>query len=456
MSIPLIYQEETDYVPRTEQIWIKHNDIVSEYCHISKNLYNEANYIIRQEFIRSYKSSGTGNYLNYPIIDYLIKSKSDNYQSLPSQTAQQILKILDRNWKSFFEAIKDWKINPEKYLGRPKLPGYLKKDGEFVLYFTDQQVRTIECKNGNRNIKFPKMLNVLNYKIPIKTRIKSVIKELRIIPKGKRVGYLVDLVYRKEVKKIKNLNKENVIGIDFGLRNIVTIGNNIGLKPIIVKGGVLKSINQYYNKRRAEIQSIYDRQLVMCLLKDKKDIGRKTGPAIQILTWNRHKKIKDAMHKYSRFIIDYCVRHNIGTIVIGYNPEWKQKINLGKKTNQNFVQIPFYQMIKMINYKAEEIGIDIKEQEESHTSKCSFLDDESIEHHDVYVGKRISRGLFRSSIGKMINADVQGALNIIKKAIPKTFSKKFDTKVDGIEDVGLHPLRINPLSINRNVNIARG
>lgn len=457
MPIPLIYQEETDYLPRTEQIWIKPNDVLSNLCHLAKNLYNEANYIIRQEFIQSYKKSGTGNYLNYGTIDYLLKDKSENYKSLPAQTAQQILKILDRNWESFFEGIKDWKINPGKYLGRPKLPGYLKKDGEFVLYFTDQQVCAIECKDGNRKIKFPKMLKVLNYKHPIETRIKNTIRELRIIPKGKNIGYLVDLVYRKEVKKIINLDRNRVIGLDLGLRNVVTIGSNIGEKPVCIKGGVLKSINQFYNKRLAELKTIYSKQKVIIEEIDKKTgiktekmVQRLAGPAIQILTWNRNKKIKDTMHKYSRWIIDYCIKNNIGTIVIGYNPEWKQEINLGKRNNQNFVQIPFYRLIKMVKYKGEEVGISTIGQDESHTSKCSFLDEESVEHHDVYVGKRISRGLFRSAKGIIINADVQGALNTIKKAIPKAFPKG---KVDRIEDVGLHPLRINPLTINRNVNI---
>ncbi len=455
MSIPLMYQEEIDYVPRTEQIWIKYNDTLSHLCHISKNLYNEANYIVRQEFIKSYKTSETGNYLNYPIIDYMLKDKSKNYLSLPAQTAQQILKILDRNWKSFFESIKDWKINPNKYLGMPKLPGYLKKDGEFLLVFTDQQVRNIDGK-----IKFPKMLNILNYKNIIKTRITSVIKELRIIPKGKNIGYLIDLVYYKEVIKANNLNKDNVIGLDFGLRNIVTIGNNIGEKPVIIKGGVLKSINQFYNKRRSKLQEIYSKQTIIIEEVDKKtgskvekETQRLTGPAIQILTNNRNKKIKDVMHKYSRWIIDYCIKWNIGTIVIGYNSEWKQKINLGKRNNQNFVQIPFYQLVKMIKYKGGEVGVNVIEQDESHTSKCSFLDGESVEHHNVYVGKRISRGLFRSLNGTIINSDVQGALNIIKKAIPKAFLKG---KVDRIEDDGLHPLRINPLIVNRNVNLIRG
>jgi putative transposase len=458
--IPLIQDNKDIYCPvstkeivRTEQIWIESTDILSDLCHASKNLWNESNYVVRQLFTQKDKDGNrTGSYMKYSDLDYLIKNKSDNYQKLNGATSQQILKILDRSWKSFFEVIKEWVKNPDKFLGRPKLPGYKRKDGEFLLVFTNQQVK---IKDGY--LKFPKKLKELNRNIKkgiegIKTRLddETNLREVRIIPKGEE--YVIEIIYKIEEHQL-NLNKENVIGLDFGLRNIVTISNNIGIKPVCIKGGVLKSINQFYNKRLAELKTIYSKQEIIV---DNKKRQRLTGPAIQILTNNRNKKIKDVMHKYSRFIIDYCIRHNIGTIIIGHNDNWKQEINLGKRNNQNFIQIPFYQLSKMIEYKGEEIGIDIREQDESHTSKCSFLDEESVEHHDVYVGKRVSRGIFRSKIEKYINADVNGALNIIRKAIPKTFSKKFDTKVDGIEDEGLHPLRIDPLSVNRNVNIVRG
>ena len=488
MSVPLIYQNnfdsiDEDYVPRTEQIWIAPNEIISEYCHISKNLYNEANYIIRQEYFK------TGIILSYEEVDRRLKS-SENYLKLPAQSAQQTLKMLDREWKGYSVTKEDYKIHPEKYLGKPKMPGYLEKNGEFVLYFTDQQVWMILSKKGKNNrIRFPEILNVLNYKIPIRTRLKDiVIKELRIIPKG--IGYIIDLVYYRKVRKL-NLDKDRIIGLDFGIRNVVTIGDNIGGKPIVVKGSVLKSINQFYNKRRSEIQSIYDRQIntmkiqMRELTKSKTDKTRtkeeidktktkeeiykidneayeirteirniRFGPAITSLTQKRNKKIKDIMHKYSRWIINYCAENNIGTIVIGYNPEWKQEVKLGrgkvgKMNNQNFASIPHYTLKKMIMYKAEEVGISVIEQDESHTSKCSFLDEESIEHHDSYIGKRTSRGLFRSAKGMIINADVQGAYNIIKKAFPKAFEK---LRADGIEGVGLHPLRINPLIVNRSIN----
>ncbi len=465
MVIPLIYQDI--YYPigikeivRTEQIWIEEsNNILSELCHIAKNLWNEANYIVRQLFTEKDKNGNNiGSYIKYSDLDYLIKNKSENYKKLNGATSQQILKILDRSWKSFFNSIKDWKLNHSKYLGRPRLPGYKKKDGEFLLVFTNQQVK---IKNGF--LIFPKKLKLLNDKNiksvnqlklitnnKIKTRLddETNLREIRIIPKGGK-QYIIEIVYNQFEHQL-DLNKDRVIGIDFGLRNIVTISNNVGQSPIAIKGGVLKSINQFYNKRRSEIQSIYNRQPLYCQIRNKKTIYRKTGPAIQTLTNNRNRKIKDVMHKYSRFIIDYCIKHNIGTIVMGHNPGQKQEINLGKITNQSFVNIPEYLLRKMIKYKGEEIGISILDQEESHTSKCSFLDEEPVGHSGKYMGKRIYNttchgGLFRSSIGKIINADVQGGYNIIKKALPKAFMNLKVIRTDGIEGVGLHPIRINPL-----------
>ena len=199
--------------------------------------------------------------------------------------------------------------------------------------------------------------------------------------------------------------------------------NNNGLKPFVIKGGVIKSINQYYNKKLAKIQSTYDRQ------------GIKTGKTIQKLTHKRNKKINDYFHKTSRKIIEYCELHDIGRVVIGYNSDWKQKCQIGKRNTQNFVTIPYYMLIQQLVYKAEEQGITVIKQEESHSSKCSFLDNEPIEHHGKYLGRRMTRGLFKSQKGTIINADVNGAYNILKKA----FLNAVDA--DRIEDVGLHPAR---------------
>ncbi len=343
---------------------------------------------------------------------------SENYKSINAQTAQQILKILDRSWNSFFKAIKEYAKHPEKFLGRPKLPGYKAKDGEYLLVFTNQQV-----KIDNGYIIFPKNLGIEN----VKTRLEddTKISEARIIPKG--TGYVLEIVYEKKAEPL-NLDKDRIVGIDFGLRNIVTMSNNIGEQPIVIKGGVLKSMNQYYNKRKAELQSIYDRQ------------GIKTGTAERKLTEKRNRKIKDVMHKISRYIINWCIDHNVGTIFLGHNDNWKQEAELGKRNNQNFVSIPYYLLTHDIQYKGEEIGNTVKLQEESHTSKCSFLDNEPIEHHEKYMGKRIKRGIFRSAKGILINADVNGSLNIIRKAVSKAFPQG---NADGIEGVGLHPKRAN-------------
>jgi putative transposase len=318
---------------------------------------------------------------------------------------------------------------------------YLDKDGEFLLIFTDQQVW-----NRDGNIIFPKRFSKTNPSnfnfLKIKTRLKNHIKQLKIVPMG--VGYIVNLIYIKEVK-IDNLrlekSKDRIIGIDLGVNNTVAVADNIGNQPIIVKGGVIKAINQFYNKTRSKIQSIYDRQPYMCLLKDKREICKKNGFAIDVVTHNRNKKIKDIMHKLSRYIVDYCVEHNVGTIVIGRNPFWKQRVNLGKRNNQNFVQIPFDKLIKMVEYKAEEIGINAIIDTEEYTSKCSFLDWEEMCHHEKYIGKRVTRGLFRSGIGILINADVNAAYNIIRKVFPNAF------RGHGIEGIVLSPKRLSILDI---------
>lgn len=388
---------------RTEQILLNPDDILSEMCHISKNLWNEANYIIRQEFF------GSGKWVRYNTLAGTLKV-SENYRSLPSATAQQVLRILDRSWKSFFKAIKEWSRNPGKFLSRPKIPGYREKDGEFVLPFTNQQV-IIEEGYVKLSRKLP---------LVVKTRLEddTDVREARIVPEG--TGYVLEIVYMKKSKPRK-LDPDRVVGIDLGLRNIVTMVNNIGEKSIAIKGGAVKSINQYYNKRRAELRSIYDRQ------------GIRTGMAERKLTEKRNWKIRDAMHKISRYIIKWCMDHNIGTIVIGHNDNWKQEAELGKRNNQNFVSIPYYLLTHDIQYKGEETGMAVKFNEESYTSRCSFLDCEPIERRDAYAGRRIRRGLFRSAKGIIINADVNAGLNIVRKAIPNAF------KADGIEGVEPHP-----------------
>lgn len=403
---------------RTEQIWIDRDKSIANLCHISKNLYNEANYVIRQEFFK------TGRWIR----DLSILKESENYKALPAQTAQQILRIVDRNWNAFFIAIKEWRVHSEKFYSQPKIPHYKKKDGEFLLVFTNQQAK---LKDGWLVI-LPRLLG-----LKIKTRIKEGLKQVRIIPKG--VGYIFEIVYEKVIK-VKKRNKDRIVGIDIGVRNLITMVNNIGEQSIVIKGGVVKSINHFYNKEKVRVQSVYDFQ------------GIKYGSKIQKLSVKREQKINDFFHKVSRLVVAWCVDHNIGMVVVGYNENWKQKISIGKQNNQNFVQIPFGKLIQQIEYKAEEKGIELRKQEESHTSKCSFLDDEPVEHHKRYIGKRIKRGIFRTVKGILINADVNAGYNIIKKAVSNAFAK---ARADEIEGVALHPLRysITNKEINKSNSI---
>lgn len=398
---------------RTEQIWLKPNKQLGSLCHIAKNLYNEANYIVRQEFINN------GKCVSYYELDTMLRD-SENAKLLPAQTRQQLLKQLDRNWKSFFKAIKVWSKDKTKFNDKPNLPKYKKKDGEHSLIFTNQN-----CKIENGMIHFPKKINL---DLEVQTRIKNEdMQQIRIIPKG--FGYVLEIVYNKEVNPTA-LNKERVVSIDIGMKNLVTVSNNIGKKPFVVKASVPKSDNQYYNKEYAKIMHNFDKY------------GQKTSKKLNRLLCKRNRKINDFFHKTTRCIMDWCVDNDIGIIVIGYNKNWKQQINIGKKNNQHFVQLPFYKLINQLQYKAEELGIDTTKQDEAHTSKCSFLDNESIEHHNNYVGKRTSRGIFKSKKNILINADVNGALNIGRKAIPNAFSKEM---ADEIEDVGLHPFKYNVL-----------
>ena len=335
------------------------------------------------------------------------------YKQLPAQTAQQVLRLLDQNWKAFFKTFKDWQEHPSKYLGRPRIPRYKPKNGEILVIFTNQQ-----CRIAAGFVWFPKKAQMP----PIKTRIIESFRQIRLIPRGNH--YILELVYEKEPDDLR-LNRYRIISIDIGLNNLVTVVNNAGLAPWRVKGGVVKSINQYYNKEQARLKSLRDRQGL-------------TGPTrrLQRLRLKRENKITDFFHKVSRHLIEYCIVNDFGRIIIGYNSMWKQGVTFGRRNNQNFVNVPFLKLVHQIQYKAAMLSIDVVVLEENYTSKVSFLDDEAIKPHQSYVGKRIGRGLFRSSSGVLINADVNGGFNIGRKAVPEAFA------VDGIEGVGLHPYSV--------------
>lgn len=408
-------------IQRIEKHIIINNPIIDNLCFLSKNLYNYCNFILRQVHLQSFdnipefkdliKEFKFKDKIFYKINEYdlskrLASTNQSDYRSLPIQTSQNIIKLLFKNWNSFYKLLKV----QNKLLGKPKIPKYKDKvKGRNIIIFTNQQIK---LKEGF--IYFPKQCNLE----PIKTKV-SKIDQVRITPQA--TCYIIEIVYTKEVMEY-NLDSKLYLGIDLGLNNLATCVNNIGLDPFIVNGKIVKSINQYYNKTKARFQSLIK-------------IG--TSKRIKKLTFKRNNKIEDYFHKTSRFIINYCLENKIKTIVVGKNNNWKQEVNMGKVANQKFVSIPYSKLIHQLRYKGEEVSIEVLETEESYTSKCSFLDLEKLEYSKKYLGKRVCRGLFKSFKGVKINADVNGAYNILRKVVPEIFDDQ------GIEGLGLNPIIVN-------------
>ena len=342
---------------------------------------------------------------------------SEPYKDLGSNVGQQTLKILDKNWKSFFVAIKDWSKNPSKYLGRPKLPKYKEKNGRAFL-----GIDNIKFSITNGYIRFSwKPLNPLNNIFNTKIPINSKLMQCRFIPQGS--NYIMEIVYEIDVPETTE-KTTNIMAIDLGIDNFATITNNIGLKPIAIKGKVIKSYNQYYNKKKAEMQS----ELAKV---NKKHWSKR----LEQLTNKRNNKIKDWMHKVSKYVVDYCVLYGIDTLVCGLNKEWKQETDMGKTVNQKFVYIPYDMFIRQLDYKCQNVGIRFITNNESYTSGTSFLDNEEPIKQNYNKDRRKFRGLFVSNTGIEINADVNGSYQIMKKVFPNAFVK-------GIEGVGCHPTAI--------------
>ena len=397
-------------VQRVQQHIIRKSNInfkmLDEMCFNSKNLYNSTLYILRQAYtgnaenIKEFKDLiKNEKYIDeYDLTLRMSKVKHPDFCSLDKvQSAQQVVKLVYKNMKSFYKALKEYSKNKSKFLGRPKLPKYKDKNGRNIVVFTNQ---ASAIKHGE--IYFTKFKKLRGIKTDI-----DKFQQIRIIHKGYYI--VVEIIYLKEVDENKNKSFANSIGIDIGVDNLASITSDNGLS-LIVNGRSLKSINQYFNKENAKLKSIYDKQ------------GIKTGRRLQSLNLKRNNKIKDYIHKASRFIVNLCLKNKVKTVFIGHNKEWKQNSNIGKKNNQNFIQIPFSLFIQMLKYKLNEENISLVELNEAYTSKCSFLDNEEICKHDSYLGRRIKRGLFKSSSGKVLNADINGSLNILKRGLDYNFN----------------------------------
>ena len=368
-------------------------------CHIAKNLKNQAIYNVRQHYFKNKK------YLSYNE-NYKILKNSENYKKLNSNMAQQILKEVDESFKSFFALLKLAKNG--QYNGKIKLPNYLDKDG-----FTTLVIGFVRLKDDMLIVpysnSFKKTHQEVKVKLPSVLKDKKI-KEIRIIPK--QHSRYFEIQYTYEVKEVqRELNENNVLGIDLGIDNLCTCVTNTGAS-FIIDGRKLKSINQYYNKINAKLQSIKDKQKIERTTLRQKRITRK-----------RNNRINDYLSKAARTIVNYCLNNDIGKLVLGYNEDFQRKSNIGSINNQNFVNIPYGKLRDKLIYLCKLYGIEFKLQEESYTSKASFFDGDEIPIYDkenlqeyIFSGKRIKRGLYQTSVGKLINADCNGALNILRKS----------------------------------------
>lgn len=392
-------------INRVEQQFIKKKhllySIVDKYCFYSKNVYNQANYLIRQAFIKE-------NIILSAFDVQKLMQNMDCYKECGSQAAQKTIQLVGKMWKSFFKANKDYQKHPEKYFGRPKIPKYLPKDGRQVY-----MLKNIQCSLSDGLFR-------ISYKpfnqYTVRTHAKGKLMQCRFVPKGEY--YIMEIVYEIDVPECDE-QIDRICSVDLGVENFITVVNNFGEQPFVVKGGAIKSVNQYFNKKKAELQSDLKKN-------EKKDWSNR----LEKLTNKRYEKIKYLMHCISKKLVDYCVIYSADTLIIGLNKKWKQE-NGGM---QNFTYIPYEMFIIQVKSKCEQNGIKCIETEEGYTSGTSFLDNEEPVKENYDKQRRVYRGLFVSKSGKTINADVNGAYQIMKKVVPDAFS-------EGIEGAGLHPLR---------------
>jgi len=399
------------YLSQTNRLRLdkQQTDALRQMCHLSKNMFNVGLYNVRQHFFQERK------YLSYEG-NYHHAKENENYKDLPTDIAQQTLKIVDRSFKSFFKLLQLKQVGG--YQAKVQIPAYLPKDGHFLL------VIPIRSRDWARlpgkgwvfivpmSRAFRRQHGTVSFSVPERLRDK-VVKEIRILPKLGARYFDVAYVYEApEVEKVER--SEEMLGIDLGLDNFATCVSS-AQQSFIIDGKRVKSINQWYNKENARLQSI----------KDLQGISGLTHRQAKLLDRRNH-KVNDFLNKVARYVVNWCRSSGISKIVIGYSPDLKQGVNMGKRNNQKFTQIPIFTFKRKLESLCERYGIEVAEQEESYTSKASALDGDSLPTWNAdnpqtykFSGKRTKRGLYRTAVGWLVNADANGALNILRKHTSK-------------------------------------
>ena len=412
---------------KNKELYVK----MDNYCYLSKNLYNATNYIIKQSYrihqkIKDHKllepwesellfeinkeiseynrgkednkrmqyiDNFNGFMANAYFLSWYMLRHGNDFRAMPySNSAQICIQNLCKNWKSFYKSMKEYKKDRSKFNGKPNPPKYLDKNkGRGSV-----EISGAFIESTGETLNLPKFLSLLHI------RTDKKVKLLRIRMKNDEV--VVEIVY-EATQKPEAGNPANVMAIDLGVNNLCAITFSTEAEPVVINGRPLKSINQYYNKRRAELQSVADKN------------GHKTTNRIKKLTGKRNNKVKDFLHKTSRIVVDLAVQNGISEIIIGKNKNWKQEVSMGKVTNQNFVSIPFDTLINYITYKAELEGIKVVLIDEAYTSGTSCLDNEKACKKNYNKSRRKQRGLFVSNDGRQINADVNASYQIMRNEL---------------------------------------
>ncbi|KXA99955.1 hypothetical protein AKJ42_02140 [candidate division MSBL1 archaeon SCGC-AAA261C02] len=394
--------------------------ILRSMCRLSKNLYNSTLYEVRQHFFDN------GEYLSYYNVWRRLKGDF-NYELLPSQAAQHTVMHVHRAFRSFFKLVKMKRRG--EYEGETRPPGYLDKDGFFSLNLPNQsfQVKEDYIRIGIPQ-SFRREFNCERTEIRFPFTYEEVkakeIKQLQVIPKAKAQYFEYRLIYEEEKTRIET-EKGTWLSIDLNVDNLAVCGDHSG-RSFILDGRKLKSINRWYNREIARLQSIKDKQGIQ-------ENTRRTNKLYR----DRRNKIHDYFNKAVHWILEYCKANKIELVLVGDGKEWKQESEMGDKNNQNFMQIPFDLFKRKLKAKLELHGINFELVEESHTSKCSFSDGEPVEHHEEYVGTRVKRGLFKTSNGILVNADVNGYLNIARKYFEENGEKGKLKTLKGVESSGV-------------------
>lgn len=377
------------------------------------NLHNNERQILDEFGLLEEKRLDKKLYIpNYYVFDKVFRKTGnpDYFNELAMQSTQQVVKEVLSDFKGYFAALREYVKHPEQFTDKPKLPHYVKSDGcSFNITNQDAVVRA--DKYGHRYLKLPKTKAT----VPLNDTCIDNIKEVIIQPFYDT--YKISIVM-EDVTIATSPDKCRIIGIDLGVNNFATVNNNCGLIPFIVNGKGLKSYNQWYNKEMSKLRSH--------IMKSNISKKRYTSKRIEKLNKDHYHHTTDFYNKAVSYIVKYCLRNDIGTIIVGKNNGWKQNINTGKQNNQTFCFIAHALFIKKLTLMAGRYGIDVIETEESYTSKASILDMDDMSKDTVFSGKRIKRGLYRTSDGICINADVNGAGNIIRKVFADAFSNLKD------------------------------